>query len=109
MKTTKKFVQEWQAYNSRMKRIGCPTKTLEEYKEYRSGNKKRSYDTKDNYKPNYSYRKNDVESLDSRVSQATLTKEKIYTGNTIKGLITVNKSNAIPVLNDKAALLLSET
>lgn len=41
--TTPKYTKiaiDWLEYNRQMKRLGCKTKTFEEYKQYRSGNYK---------------------------------------------------------------------
>lgn len=100
-KNTSKYTQDWVDYNKQMKRIGCKTKTFEEYVAYRQGK----------YKPKLKgVVKNPMQATTLRrespkyesgdgIGVAVGRKENVYTGTLIKGIATMHKSNAVPVIN----------
>ena len=96
-----KYVQDWVDYNKQMKRIGGKTKTYDEYVDYRQGK----------FKPKLlggvkspmeatTYRRETpkYESGDG-IGVTFAKKPKEYTGTLIKGIATMHKSNAVPVIN----------
>lgn len=44
-----------------------------------------------------------INSLDTGLAVATKAEPKIYTGNKVKGIATMHKSNAVPVFSDQEA------
>jgi len=110
----KKFEQSHVEYNKSMKRMGLHDKImpLEEYDLYCRGlwkpkttatPKKESYEYKDT-----SYRRETVHipSLNSKdgCGVAPRKEPQKYTGTLIKGIATMHKSNAVPVINDEQIL-----
>lgn len=102
---TSKYAQDWTDYNKQMKRLGCKTKTFEEYVAYRQGK----------YKPKLrGVVKNPMEAQTLRreapkyesgagIGVAFGRKEQVYTGTLVTGIATMHKSNAVPVINKKQA------
>jgi len=67
--------------------------------------------SKDTFKPTESYRRETphIPSLDPTNMAPCLKKESHkYTGTLIKGIATMHKSNAVPVLNDEQAIEISK-
>lgn len=66
----------------------------------------------DTYKPAPSYRRETerIPSLNSIDSCGVATKPapKVYTGNLVKGIATMHKSNAVPVFSDEEAIDISK-
>lgn len=56
--------------------------------------------------PSYRFRGCDqkVQSLDTGVGNATKGSDKVYTGSAMLGVVTMHKSNAIPIFNQQAAI-----
>ena len=110
----KKFEQSHAEYNKGMKRMGLHDRmmSLEEYDLYCRGlwkpkakeiPKKESYQYKDT-----SYRRETVRfpSLNSKdcLGVAPRKEPQKYTGTLIKGIATMHKSNAVPIINDEQIL-----
>lgn len=49
-----------------------------------------------------------IPSLNSGLGVATLAPPKVYTGNKVKGIATMHKSNAVPVFSDEEAIDISK-
>lgn len=95
---TAKYSQDWVEYNKQMKRIGCKTKTFDEYVQYRQGN----YKPKLRGTPLPDYQVSDHRQQYPSGDGLGVTfakKPNEYTGTLIKGIATMHKSNAVPVIN----------
>ena len=100
---TAKYAQDWVAYNKHMKKLGCKTKTFDEYVTYRQGKYKPKLKgvvsnpmhatTLRRESPKY-------ESGDG-IGVTFAKKPNEYTGTLIKGIATMHKSNAVPVIDQK--------
>jgi hypothetical protein len=98
-----KYAQDWVDYNKQMKRIGCKTKTFDEYVQYRQGN----YKPKLRGTPLPDYPVSDHRQKYPSGDGLGVTfarKENTYTGTLIKGIATMHKSNAVPIMNDEQAI-----
>jgi len=116
----KKFEQSHAEYNKGMKRMGLHDQmmSLEDYDLYCRGLWKPKTKTKsaNSYRPysdrELSYRKETVHipSLNSPdvCGVAPKKEPQKYTGTLIKGIATMHKSNAVPVINDQQALEISQ-
>lgn len=95
---TAKYAQDWVDYNKQMKRIGSTTKTFDEYVQYRQGNYKPKL--RGTPLPNYqvSDHRQKYPSGDG-IGVTFAKKPNEYTGTLIKGIATMHKSNAVPVIN----------
>lgn len=115
-KYTKTNVAKWQEemrlYNKRMKQMGEPKLTFEEYVDYIHGKRKVANPAKDRsaFKPytpsTNTYRRGDTSHIPSRdngVGVAAKTETQKYTGTLIKGIATMHKSNAVPIIDDQQA------
>jgi len=49
-----------------------------------------------------------IKSLNSGLGVATLSPSKVYTGDKVKGIATMHKSNAVPVFSDEQAVDISK-
>lgn len=49
-----------------------------------------------------------IPSLNSGAAVATKAEPKVYTGTLIKGIATMHKSNAVPILNEEDAIAISK-
>ncbi len=104
---TDKFTKEFNEYNKLMKRLGSKTKTLEQYKLYRSG-KLRRYRGKSLPKSPLeatTYRRPSpvVPSGNEMGTFVGKKEEKKYTGDRLLGIATMHKSNMVPVFSQEAA------
>lgn len=106
-----KLEAEWKAYNKRMRKANSHSAqfdTLEDYIAYTKGQYKpkaqKSAEFKE-YKPQESvnYRSNDIPSLGNTIGIAPKRESPKYTGTLIKGIATMHKSNAVPILNKEEA------
>lgn len=97
-----KMCLEWSAYNKQMKRCGLKEKTLDEYIAYRQGK----------YKPALrgvsapKYQRDDHRERypsGEGVGVSFARKENVYTGTLVKGIATMHKSNAVPIINEEQA------
>lgn len=100
---TAKFAQEFREHNDLMKRVGSKQKTVDEYITYRKGN----------FKPKLrGVKLAKLEVSDHREKYPsgqgvgiTFAKEpNKYTGTLIKGISTLHKSNAVPVISEEEML-----
>jgi hypothetical protein len=58
------------------------------------------------YKPDYSYRRDEtqeIKSLDTGVGSTPKQEPKQYTGTLVKGISTMHKSNAVPIISEDEA------
>lgn len=93
-----KYAQDWVDYNKQMKKLGVKTKTYEEYVAYRQGKfkpKLRGTPMPQAYKSDHRERYKS----DEGVGVTFAKKPNEYTGTLIKGIATMHKSNAVPVIN----------
>jgi len=102
-----KFTREFNEYNALMKRLGSKTKTLEQYKLYRSG-KSRFGRTKSTVKSGLdatTYRRESpkIPSGDMYDRFVASRKEMTYTGDKLMGIATMHKSNMVPVFKQEDA------
>ena len=96
-----KYVQDWVDYNKQMKRIGGKTKTYDEYVDYRQGKfkpKLRGGVKSPMEATTYRRETPKYESGDG-IGVTFAKKPNEYTGTLIKGIATMHKSNAVPVIN----------
>ena len=100
---TGKYSQDWVEYNKQMKRIGSTTKTFDEYVQYRQGNfkpKLRGTPMPERYVSNH----RELYPSGVGLGVTFARKENIYTGTLIKGIATMHKSNAVPIMNEEQAI-----
>ena len=100
---TAKFAQEFRDYNKQMKRIGSKEKTIDEYIAYRKG--KAPTKTKSAPLPKYTvsdHREKYPSGSGIGVSFARTPNQ--YTGTLVKGISTLHKSNAVPVISEEEML-----
>lgn len=98
-----KFAKEFREYNKQMKRCGLKEKTVDEYIAYRQGKYKPAlrgtplpkYQTSDHREKYPS---------GEGIGVTFARKENVYTGTLIKGIATMHKSNAVPIMNDEQAV-----
>lgn len=98
-----KMAMDWLEYNKQMKKLGCKTKTFEEYVQYRRGNYKpklRGTPMPD-YKVDHSHR--EKYKSQAEVGVAFKKEPNTYTGTLIKGIATTHKSNLIPIISQEQA------
>jgi len=100
-----KMCIDWTAYNKQMKKMGCKTKTLEEYIAYRQGKYKPQLKgvVKDPMKATTLRRDAPKYESGDGIGVSYARKENVYTGTLITGIATMHKSNAVPVINQKQA------
>ena len=107
MTPSDKFMQEFNEYNKLMKRIGSRTKTLEQYKLYRSGKLRRSRGKPLPKSPmeatTYRREAPKYPSGDGIGVAIPKKKEMQYTGNKLMGIATMHKSNMVPVFKQEDA------
>ena len=116
-----KLTEEHRAYNKRMKQAGRHNErmTFEEYVDYHFGKKKREIKNERaapsevktyHWSAPAATRENKVYPSFSGSSSgvAALPEKKTYTGTLIKGIATMHKSNAVPVINDEEAEMISK-
>ena len=97
---TAKFVQEFNAYNAQMKRLGSKQKTMDEYITYRKGNFKPKLRGVKTPKLNVSDHRDKYPS--GQGIGITFAKQpNTYTGTLVKGISTLHKSNAVPVISEE--------
>jgi hypothetical protein len=110
-----KLAEEHRLYNKRMRQAGRHSErmTFEEYVNYVFGKKKTTKKQEHlaqtevkTYQPkNQGYKREtgSYKSVDSGQGFAALPEKKEYTGTLIKGIATMHKSNAVPVINQEEA------
>lgn len=100
-----KMCIDWSAYNKQMKKMGCKTKTLEEYIAYRQGKYKPQLKgvVKDPMQATTFRREAPKYESGDGIGVTFARKENVYTGTLIKGIATMHKSNAVPIINEEQA------
>jgi len=98
-----KFAMELNSYNKQMKKYGLKPKTLDEYIAYRQGKYKPTLKgaPKDPMKATTLRRETPVVPSGDGIGTTYARKEKVYTGTLIKGIATMHKSNAVPIINEE--------
>ena len=99
---TNKYTMEWIEHKRQCKRLGMTVKTLEEYILYRQGKYKPVLRGVGMPEPYVSDHKEKYKSLGGIGVGFAKTPNK-YTGTLIKGIATMHKSNAVPVINKEQA------
>lgn len=96
-----KFAQEFREYNKLMKKCGCKEKTIDEYIAYRKGKTKTTL--RGTPMPQYksSTHRQQYPSYGDQAGSIPAKPEQKYTGTLIKGVATMHKSNAVPVINEE--------
>lgn len=97
-------------HNRAMKRAGRHSERmgLEEYINWRHGvrTERQAQNKTTIYKPSNAFRRGDtshIKSLDTGVGVATKPEKKEYTGTLVKGIATMHKSNAVPIIDEEQA------
>ena len=98
-----KYATEFREHNKFMRRIGCKEKSLDEYIQYRQGNYKPALKGTPMPKYEISNHREKYPSGDG-IGTTYARKENVYTGTLIKGIATMHKSNAVPIMNDEQAI-----
>ena len=105
------FEQSHREYNKSMKRMGCHDQmmTLEEYDLYCRGQYKPKLKGVYTAPETKTYRRETkyYPSVGDGVGVATKVESQKYTGTLIKGIATMHKSNAVPILNKEQAIEIS--
>ena len=99
-----KLYADWLEYNKQMKRIGSKTKTFDEYVQYRKGNYKPVLrgTAMPKYNVDHTHREKYPSAEGVGVTFAKAPNQ--YTGTLVKGIATMHKSNAVPIISDEQAL-----
>ena len=97
------YAIEWKDDCKRSKRLGVKPKTLEEYIAYRQGRYKPKL--RGTPLPDYKVDKTHRERYKSQaeIGVAFAKTPNTYTGTLIKGIATMHKSNAVPIINEEQA------
>jgi hypothetical protein len=105
------FQEDLLAFNRRMKKAGRHSErmNMDQYINWRFGKTsiKKSNST---YKSSGVYRRSNlsyIKSLDTGAGVASKPSKKEYTGTLIKGIATMHKSNAVPIINQEQATEIS--
>ena len=109
-----RYVEEHRAYNKRMKQQHRHSErlTLDQYIDYVHGKspvrvkQTSKHYTQTEYRPQerrYRRPTPDIPSVDLRGNYVTKTEPMKYTGTLVKGIATMHKSNAVPVINQEEA------
>jgi hypothetical protein len=98
-----KYAAEFREHNKFMRRIGCKEKSLDEYIQYRQGNYKPALKGTPMPKYEISNHREKYPSGDG-IGTTYARKENVYTGTLIKGIATMHKSNAVPIINNEQAI-----
>ena len=117
-KVTQAQMNRWlEGYKERCKlnkRLGLPKQTFEEYVNMLHGRVKREKQafvplksTNDEIMDRIRQHKEMYPSLNSMQGSTAKPERKVYTGTLIKGIATMHKSNAVPVINDEQAMEIS--
>ena len=104
------MVQDCREYNKQMRRCGLKEKTLEEYITYRQGKSryKPKAVVKDPFAATTLRRESPKYESGVGIGVGGARKEMTYTGTLIKGIATMHKSNAVPIINEKQAVEISQ-
>ena len=104
---------EWKAYNKRMRQANCHSAQFDTFEQYLSYVRGEHKPRKQEFKPyvpeNKPYQREtkQYESFGDGVGVATKKESIKYTGTLIKGIATMHKSNAVPILNQEQATEIS--
>lgn len=96
--STAKYAMDWLEHKRQCKRLGIKAKTMDEYIAYRQGKfkpKLRGTKAPEPYKSDHRDRYKSEEGVGVTFAK----KPNEYTGTLIKGIATMHKSNAVPVIN----------
>ena len=98
-----KYAIEWKDDCKRSERLGVKPKTLEEYIAYRQGRYKPKL--RGTSMPDYKVDKTHRVKYKSQyeIGVAFAKSPNTYTGTLIKGIATMHKSNAVPIINEEQA------
>lgn len=102
-----KWQEELRVYNKNAKRIGDSTLTLEQYIDKIHGRLHKS--NREKFVPytptSSSYRREtpNYPSHDNGIGIAAKTENMRYTGTLVKGIATMHKSNAVPIIDEQQA------
>lgn len=113
---TKRNQEKWQlehaVYNKRQRQLGQPKVTLEQYIDIIHGRTPRrqthTHETFTEYNPTYDNRPRrgsstaHIKSLNTGGGDTKAAPKKEYTGDLVKGIGTMHKSNAVPVIDEQA-------
>jgi len=115
-----KLIEEHRAYNKRMKQAGRHNERMsfEEYVDHVYG-KKKGYKKQEHLAPaevktyipkttGYQRETGSYKSMDIGWGIASRPEKKEYTGTLVKGIATLHKSNAVPVINQEEAEMISK-
>lgn len=104
-----KMCMDWRSYNKDMRRMGLKEKTLDEYIAYRQGRLKYTPKViKDPFKATTLRRETPKYESGIGIGVGGARKENVYTGTLIKGIATMHKSNAVPIINQEQAVEISQ-
>jgi hypothetical protein len=106
-----KLELEWKQHNKRMRQLhlhDMQFNKFEDYLAYVRGQykpKERKPEPFQTLRPQQSYRREtpEIPSLGLGVGNGLLKERQVYTGTLIKGIATMHKSNAVPVIDDQQA------
>lgn len=108
-KLTKTKEASWRedlaVYNREMRRQGQSKLTWEQYVAMRLGKTAKPVAIKNTYVPKYSHPRytdrQQIASLETDVGNTNLRESIKYTGTLVKGICTMHKSNAVPVIDEE--------
>jgi hypothetical protein len=102
-----KWTEQCRLHNKEMKRMGQPTLSFDEFVDYIHGRPPKQSISRapTSLKQQQSYRRETVNypSRDSGVGVAPKIENPRYTGTLVKGIATMHKSNAVPIIDDQQA------
>lgn len=112
IKFTKAKMQEWteghRLANKENKKLGLAPITLEEYIDNLHGRvKHKAKFVPMKVKVDHNQNKEMYPSHDTMVGNTAKVESKKYTGTLVKGIATMHKSNAVPIINDEQAVEIS--
>lgn len=99
-----KYAADWSDDCKKCKKLGMKPKTLEEYVAYRQGRYKPKL--RGTPMPNYNVDSSHRQKYPSQAEVGVAFKKEpnTYTGSLIKGIATMHKSNAVPIMNSEQAI-----
>lgn len=106
--TTSKYSQycmDWLEHKKDCKRLGMKAKTMDEYIAYRQGNYKPQLRgvVKDAMTATTLRRETPKYESGYGIGVSFGRKENVYTGTLVKGIATMHKSNAVPIISEEQA------
>lgn len=105
-----KIEQEHKDYNKFLKRHGLPEMSLEKFIRYKSGKLKKTRKKKPlntSYLGGFPPKEKIYDTKDMKYTTAH-PGSKVYTGTLVRGIATMHKSNAVPVINQEQAVEISQ-